>query len=45
MIVGTVSININTSMDHVPNPVVARLEPLRPVLPLIERRRRARPTS
>jgi hypothetical protein len=31
--------NSGASMDHVPNPVMARLEPLRPVSPLIERRR------
>ncbi len=40
-----VDANTGASMDHSPNPVVARLEPLRPVSPLIERRRRARPTS
>ena len=34
------------TMDHYPNPVVATLKPLKPVSPLIERRkRRAAPTS
>ena len=35
-------------MDHVPNPVIAQLQPLAPVSPLIERRplrRRIPPTS
>jgi len=27
--------------DHSPNPVIANLKPLRPVSPLIERRRRS----
>ncbi len=40
-----VDANTGASMDHVPNPVMARLEPLRPVSPIIERRRRARQTS
>ncbi|KAA2235674.1 translation initiation factor 2 [Salinarimonas soli] len=41
-----VDANTGASMDHVPNPVVARLQPIRPVSPLIERRTRRRaPTS
>jgi hypothetical protein len=42
-----VDANSGAAMDHYPNPVLARLEPLKPVSPLIERRRKKKsaPTS
>ncbi len=43
MIVNVMNIDVSAGIDH--GPVMARLEPLRPVPPLIERRRQARPAS